>query len=775
MCFVLVFVLLFVCTYVFTLTHCHSERGVTGVHAHEVAWDVMANKCSVRRYAPVAIIKVPQKALHQFREANRLKCDEESLLPMFSSAMEYACLGKTHFCHAHKLGKQGGRTLFNEGKVVIKFHETDEEAQAIAQDGPLCVLYDEELWDDMAAIEAIAGEDNLNAACQMEEDEMTAFMYVHMLLKTEQGSQPKVVSKADLMKKIRDRGLRTFRIPDWEAFIALRMLWPSAVAETFYRCQFACGAGLVRVKPVDFETTAGLGHGFHGKLPWTQMSIMLFQYCGSTTLPKTRGPEGIAEASSFTGHRISFAKKVNPSVIEDLNVEIDFVTSVETFVKRIMKYYVQDPGSTPSQAAVVETRTNLLVSAGRTVLTVGYHLQNVGHKSGTEAYRNRRQEIIQEQMQNRFGKLERHYRQSLVSKSFLSSERLPEPLHPYDPKADKGKADTCSQPKTHTAVVYDAVGNVQASLQEVCDRLGISPQGGAVGLRTPQLYKQSSEGKSAPDIEGVQLIRFNLPEVTVRVTYADKSVEEMVVGADSLKAVEQTVVAKAIDLYTFKSDGSQPTVPRADLDRGFEKYACLCVEKVLLDASYASVLSSEHVQMTVLSDEGKLPLLLQVRVHQAFKKNQLVLAPVGGKLLPKSKSSSMSALVQKMHDAYIPGVACSLTAISKKSKAAPVAKVHNLQFNLYSPMAVSCLPKDLSEIFPFWGVLRSGRDPSHQPNMRMDTAFFEIPKFKIVGGSSVGHMPLQVTVELPVFVNSVALNKDDVLLATYQGGTSVIM
>ena len=56
----------------------------------------------------------------------------------------------------------------------------------------------------------------------------------------------------------------------------------------------------------------------------------------------------------------------------------------------------------------------------------------------------------------------------------------------------------------------------------------------------------------------------------------------------------------------------------------------------------------------------------------------------------------------------------------------------------------------------------------------MDTALFEVPSFKIVDGCSCGQMPLQVKVELPVFTNSVPLKTDDVLLATYQGGASVI-
>ena len=147
----------------------------------------------------------------------------------FSPLMEYACLSKTNSVHAHKLRKQGDRTLFNEGKFPIKWQAGDEESEAISQEGPLCVVYDEKLWPDTVAIDAITTDDNLNSACQMEEDEMTAFMAVHQLVKKDEGSQPKVLKFTDVLQQIRERGFRNFRSADWEAFIALRL-----------QCCFAC-------------------------------------------------------------------------------------------------------------------------------------------------------------------------------------------------------------------------------------------------------------------------------------------------------------------------------------------------------------------------------------------------------------------------------------------------------------------------------------------------------------------------------------------------------
>ena len=760
----------------------------------EVAWDIMANKCSARRYAPMEIIKVPPEHLAAFREANRVKCEDDELLPSFSPIMEYACLGRTHFTHAQKLGKQGSRTLFNEGKVPIKWQAQDEESEAISKEGPVCVVYDDQLWGDWAAIEGLTSEDNLNSACQMEEDEMTAFMFVHQLVKSDQGSQPTVVKKADVMQKIRDRGFRTFQVADWEAFISLRLLWPPAVAEIFHKCQFASGAGRARVKPGDFASAAFLGRGFQSKLPWAQMSIMLFQYCGSIAQPKTLGPQERQDALCFTGHRLSFAKKLNPTAIAAVNDEIDFLISVEMFIKRIFKHYVQHFDCKPRDADVVQARTNLLVSAGRSVVTVAFHLLSYPFKAGASdeaEKRAKRQSIIDENMANRFSKVETHYRQSLESAGFLSSSNLPEPLHRLELKVGEkevaAKTESGSQPKAEAEVFYDKSGNVQSTLLEVCSRLRISAQGGPVCLRTPQLYKRPpNQAQPVSAIEAVKVIRFNLPEVTIVITYADKTAEEAMLSADALVPVAEEMAAEEINVYQFKSDGSQPNVPRTDFERSFATYAYVCVEKVLMDAWLAVAAFGEDVQTAIVSEEGKLPLLLQVRVRRAFKKNELMLPPIGGQLVKPTSPANISASANKMHDAYIRGVQGSIFTTTKRQGSAGSAKiaaslqskVHQISFKLYSPMAVSSLPKNMDTLWfnfsPFWAVLRCGRDPSHKPNMEMHNIVFEVPNSKVIEGMSCGQSPLVLKMQLPMFVNSLPLKAGDVLLASYQGGSASI-
>ena len=99
------------------------HMGVDPYHVHEVTHDALTNKVSQYRYHNVDVVKVPSAALDSWRAANRAKADQNSLMPAYSPSMAYACLTNTHFTHAMKLGS-GDRTLFNDGKTVIKYADT---------------------------------------------------------------------------------------------------------------------------------------------------------------------------------------------------------------------------------------------------------------------------------------------------------------------------------------------------------------------------------------------------------------------------------------------------------------------------------------------------------------------------------------------------------------------------------------------------------------------------------------------------------------------------
>jgi hypothetical protein len=156
--------------------------GLSPYHIHEVAWDCKANKTKLQRYGHVDLIEIPTFQLPQIVAANQERCLADDLMPRCGENLQYVCVSKTHFVHAQKLAKEGIRTLFNNGDVPIRWQETDTEGLEIMARGPLCAIYDSSLLNDIDATNALASDDNLNAAVQWGEDEMQAFGRVHTMM-----------------------------------------------------------------------------------------------------------------------------------------------------------------------------------------------------------------------------------------------------------------------------------------------------------------------------------------------------------------------------------------------------------------------------------------------------------------------------------------------------------------------------------------------------------------------------------------------------------------
>ena len=67
------------------------NRGGTGInsrHVHEIARDIMVNKCRRSRYEPVELLAVLEPLLKRFQALNKEKCDSDALMHAFSPNME---------------------------------------------------------------------------------------------------------------------------------------------------------------------------------------------------------------------------------------------------------------------------------------------------------------------------------------------------------------------------------------------------------------------------------------------------------------------------------------------------------------------------------------------------------------------------------------------------------------------------------------------------------------------------------------------------------------
>jgi len=213
--------------WVFPRTICTKWRGI-----------VKGNKTRIQRYDHVDIVDIPGEFLQQIRDANRERCESDPLMSRFSATIQYECAGKTHFVHAQKLAKDGGRFLFNAGHAGIRWQETDEGAQILEQ-GPLCVIYEYEssLFHDSDAMHALASEDNLNASMAWGDDEMQAFGRVHLLMGRLAPSQDdQSVTIAAVLASLQVSGLGKFSAHDWQEFILLRASLSSSIANVFQTC-----------------------------------------------------------------------------------------------------------------------------------------------------------------------------------------------------------------------------------------------------------------------------------------------------------------------------------------------------------------------------------------------------------------------------------------------------------------------------------------------------------------------------------------------------------
>ena len=88
----------------------------------------------------------------------------------------FATLNCTHFCSAQQVIYEGGRR-FNDlpDGMALTLRADDEEGKIIQEQGPMCVVYESELLDDIRALLAIMQEDNMDAAIQKGETEFDAF------------------------------------------------------------------------------------------------------------------------------------------------------------------------------------------------------------------------------------------------------------------------------------------------------------------------------------------------------------------------------------------------------------------------------------------------------------------------------------------------------------------------------------------------------------------------------------------------------------------------
>ena len=248
------------------------ELGISGYHTHEVAHSCLEDT-KLYRYKGVDLLRIPEKELAKWREHNKKKCESDLLMPKFSPTMVFGCLTCTHFTHSHKLGKDGNRTLFNEGKLQIFMH--GDEARRIRDEGVCVQMFREELYYDEDARDALMNADNDDSQIGMAEDELQAQGRVeaaYTVVRTQKNIAD--ITPADVMKEMKSVGLRTYSEDATSAFINFRLQITDGVCQCFRKCTFHSVAGRVIVNSSDYKLVAELDH----RAMWLKTAILIRQY-----------------------------------------------------------------------------------------------------------------------------------------------------------------------------------------------------------------------------------------------------------------------------------------------------------------------------------------------------------------------------------------------------------------------------------------------------------------------------------------------------------------
>ena len=791
------------------------NRGGVGVisnHVHEVAHDIRTNTTKARRYSKVDIVKVPENCLAQVREANRELCDKDPLMPRFSEMMAFVTVSKTHFVHAQKLAKDGHRCLWNDMKEPIKWLETDTEGHEILEHGPVCQIFEEELFEDKDAFIALASEDNMNAGIQLGEDEMQGFGRVHQIV-TLMGVDK--VNVPSVLEKIRVGGMGSFSDSDWLDMIKLRAHLPKAHAELLQTCHFQASAGRVRVKACDF----GLAARLDPRTPWSKVALMLFQYIGN--LPT----QSDAVAQTFNGRKDIHARKLSETQVTEIVAEPVWVMSVEVYIVEVLTHYGTPTGKGKHglpDSDLLSVRGKFLANTGRLLMKIGAVIDNANRKEklqGKLLSPGRRAQVLDEESKGTFSKLEDWFRKELVKVELFAEADLPAVVHPIKAPPDSGQVAPSQGTLLAVAPSQGTVLAVKAELssgglplaeatsssdiiteagilmteQHVYDRLGVKGCGENVHLSMDDdsglcnSLKNEANGASKDDTVGVvdvdpnikqgkdksswstvRLVSVSLPNAVVEVRPGDAgSVQTVLV--DRLRAIAKVKDQKPIILHPVLLEPGR-FLPAYDYASHVQEDLRSVAQHMLTLANVSAVTSVEGLTVSRLSEDDKPILILQVRAKQAFKKGTLFLPPACGQIL--SENDPVACGKSGLHSSMLTSVELRATLDFRLPKSQS-KDGRTAIMSLYSPLHCAKNSKAREEVLdnlpPFWAVLRCG-SPKTKPNMELLTPVLVDGAFDNKSACTTSSMlfpkfpkQLQYSVSLPILRNSCNIAEGEVL------------
>ena len=195
---------------------------------------------------------------------------------------------------------------------------------------------------------------------------------------------------------------------------------------------------------------------------------------------------------------------------------------------------------------------------------------------------------------------------------------------------------------------------------------------------------------------------------------------------------------------------------------------------MLLWAHISEQAGVEQLSISNLSADGKLPLTLQVRAMEPFKKGALVLIPAFGELLHDADEASIQLTRSQsaVHEALLSHVKLDVLSVQwDRRRKTDAQSVKTTPFVIHSPLLAAENDKTqkqrsvgVENIALFWAVFCCVGPRSYH-NMELTSVVFRDPGFEVKGGCfPKSSQAVAFNVEVPVLQNVSPISKGDVLV-----------
>lgn len=179
--------------------------------------------------------------------------------------------------------------------------------------------------------------------------------------------------------------------------------------------------------------------------------------------------------------------------------------------------------------------------------------------------------------------------------------------------------------------------------------------------------------------------------------------------------------------------------------------------------------STEKVLVSRVSDSGKLPLVVQARATEAFKKGALVLVPAFGELMLQDEEADAILAKSKgtIHESMIDWVCVDVKARLADRRRKDRQDAATTPLVIHSPLLAAKVVKNrercLENLPPFWALLRSAGVLAHH-NMELEEVVLRDMGFEVkLGQLQKPTKGVDFTVHTVIARNSCAIAKDEVL------------